>query len=415
MLQPRPLPPLGRDARLAGAAVAALLVLAVVDAVSGVVLISTLGVVVVVLGFVAAPRTVLVVGGVALALGALLASTVDRDDVAPLRVGNIVLGTVIAYVGSAARVRREARYAAERAAGEAEALRLRVVEEEHRRLFDELQTALAPALPELPGWEAGAAYLPAGAESPSGGDLHDLVLLDDGSSVLLVVDVMGHGVRSTRDALEVVHACRAALLTGTPLERLFAQVDQVLAASPRAGAAATVGLEDLGVVASAVAVQLGGDRLRVAGAGHPPPLLVHPDGRTRWLESPGRPIGFPEAGTDEVVEVDVAPGDRLVLCTDGLLDVDRDTDAGLVVLAHHAADSRTHPSPGGPGTSSTGSSASARAATTSSSSRSPAAEVPRRPPPAADPPAARRPGRHAVRLPRRPPRMTYAGRPPPRA
>ena len=328
--------------RVVAGGLAALALLAVVDVTTGVVLVSTLGIVVVVVGLLAPPRQVLVVGGSALLLAALLAATVDRDRVAPLRVGNVAIGTAVAYGGAAARVRRERRLAEleerDRTAAEVAArhrLRLRVLEEEHRRVTTRLQEALVPALPRLPGTGLDLAFLPADPAEPSGGDLHDVHRLPDGAVLLVVVDVVGHGLRSTRDALRLVHLARALVLSGVPLPELWATVDRLV----------TPGPDGEEVLATAVAARYDprtGEVL-VADAGHPPPLLVRADGGCRWVEAEGRPVGYPLAGSDGTVTAQVDPGDLLLLYTDGLVEAERDVTVGLDRLARTARALRTRP------------------------------------------------------------------------
>lgn len=74
-------------------------------------------------------------------------------------------------------------------------------------------------------------------------------------------------------------------------------------------------------------------RCTIARAGHPPPALVHPDGRVEYVEVPaGLPLGL--GGLPfETVDLELAEGSRLVLYTDGLVeDRERDIDAGLELL-----------------------------------------------------------------------------------
>jgi serine phosphatase RsbU (regulator of sigma subunit) len=75
-------------------------------------------------------------------------------------------------------------------------------------------------------------------------------------------------------------------------------------------------------------------KLHIANAGHIPPVLVRAgDGRSELLDLPtGAPIGV--GGVPfEAVRVSVEPGDRLVMCTDGLVEVrGEDIGVGLATL-----------------------------------------------------------------------------------
>ena len=75
-------------------------------------------------------------------------------------------------------------------------------------------------------------------------------------------------------------------------------------------------------------------RLVWAQAGHPPPLLVR-DGEARYLERPfGMLLGATDAPRYEEAQIDLEPGDRLLLYTDGLVERPAESiDRGLERLA----------------------------------------------------------------------------------
>jgi hypothetical protein len=106
-----------------------------------------------------------------------------------------------------------------------------------RLVFTELEDALRPPPPSLPGVELAIRYLPAQTNSPTGGDLYDWLVLPDGWLHISVVDVVGHGVASTRTALDVTHALRTLSREGHPLGDLVALADSLLAGT---GSLATV-------------------------------------------------------------------------------------------------------------------------------------------------------------------------------
>ena len=195
-----------------------------------------------------------------------------------------------------------------------------------RDVFTELENALRPPPPVLPGVELAIRYLPAQTNSPTGGDLYDWLLLPDGRLHISVVDVVGHGVASTRTALDVTHALRTLGREGHPLGDLIALADSLLDGT---GSMATVLLTRLLLHTGAV---------EIAGGGHPPALLVRADGSAAYVEATGRPIGFPGAGSRSTAQVQLDPGDTLVLYTDGLIEAGLDIDQGLETLS--AAGSR---------------------------------------------------------------------------
>jgi len=203
-----------------------------------------------------------------------------------------------------------------------------------RTVFEELEGALRPAPPSVPDVDLDVRYLPAEAGAPTGGDLYDWFVLRDGRLHVTVVDAVGHGVTSTRDALLVTHAVRTLVLEGHELGEVLARADALL---PGPG----------DVVATVLLAQLDwrSGRLRLAGGGHPPALLVPRSGAARYLEADGRPVGYPLAGSDAVTEHDLAAGDLVVLYTDGLIEVRKDVVEGLDTLAASAT-ARASSAPG---------------------------------------------------------------------
>ncbi|GAB3112844.1 PP2C family protein-serine/threonine phosphatase [Streptomyces calidiresistens] len=192
----------------------------------------------------------------------------------------------------------------------------------HGQLLRELEDALRPPPLELPGLELAVHYEPAGTDAPTGGDLYDWFALPDGSVHITVVDALGHGVTSTRSALTVTHAVRTLALEGHPLESIVARTDEVLLPLDR-HLMATVLL---------ARVHLGTGVLELANGSHPPALLVREDGTAEYLEVPGRGIGFPLPGSERLLRTTVAPGDLVMLYTDGLTESRRDPREGEVRL-----------------------------------------------------------------------------------
>lgn len=185
-----------------------------------------------------------------------------------------------------------------------------------RHYLDVLERALRPPLPRVPGLELACTYISADEGAPAGGDLHDAVVLADGRLYLLVLDALGHGVATTHDALRLVHSARLLVTGGTGIGELAARLDA--AAGPPVMATLVTALLDPAT-----------GLFEVAAAGHPPPLLLRRDGSSTWLDSTGRGTGYPQAGTDRVAAGRLAPGDTLLLYTDGLVEAHRDIVDGL--------------------------------------------------------------------------------------
>lgn len=237
----------------------------------------------------------------------------------PIRDAEQVVGAVVIFSDLTARRQADAyqraalRAATERAASAA-ALR-------------ELQAALQPVVPELAGTSLAVHYLPADDSAPIGGDLYDLQVLADGSLHVAVVDVLGKGVAATKDALAVTHALRLLTMAGVSLDQVVAEADHLLSTNyPDLVATVAVGRYDPGT-----------GYMALASGGHPPALVVGPEKR-RFLSGGGRPVGWPEAGSDGVEELVLRPGESIVLYTDGLIESRRDILAGLERLRSMAGD-----------------------------------------------------------------------------
>lgn len=197
-----------------------------------------------------------------------------------------------------------------------------------REVFTELENALRPPPPPLPDIELAIRYVPAQTNSPTGGDLYDWLVLRDGRLHVTVVDVVGHGVESTRAALDVTHALRTLSREGHELAELIARADELL--------------EGTGALATVLLARLTQDtgELELAGGGHPPALLIPADGDLEYIEAKGRPIGFPGAGSLGASSVRLGRGDTVVLYTDGVIETGSDIDEGLDLLRATAGQMR---------------------------------------------------------------------------
>ncbi|MEU5768415.1 SpoIIE family protein phosphatase [Streptomyces asoensis] len=206
-----------------------------------------------------------------------------------------------------------------------------------------LQRSLLPrTLPEQNALDIAYRYLP--AQAGVGGDWFDVLPLSGARVALVVGDVVGHGLHAaaTMGRLRTaVHNFSALDLAPEELlgllDELVARIDQDEAAdgsdAPVSGATCLYAIYD--PVSR---------RCTIARAGHPPPALVHPDGRVEYPEVPaGLPLGL--GGLPfETVELELAEGSSLVLYTDGLVeDRERDIDTGLELL--RTALARTSGSP----------------------------------------------------------------------
>ncbi|WP_174533544.1 SpoIIE family protein phosphatase [Micromonospora chalcea] len=201
-----------------------------------------------------------------------------------------------------------------------------------------LQHSLLPrTLPQLPGAVVASRYLPGSADVEVGGDWYDVMATADDDLMLVIGDVVGKGVRAAAAMGQLRNALRAYVLEGYDPGEALTRLNR-LVHSAGSGSFATV-------VCLGFSPRTG--RIRYASAGHPSPLLIRGDDvaflHDRAL---GPPIGAIPGTVYPAAEGELAPGNRLLLYTDGLIE-DRSAgiDAGLGQLradattrAEHVAD-----------------------------------------------------------------------------
>jgi serine phosphatase RsbU (regulator of sigma subunit)/anti-sigma regulatory factor (Ser/Thr protein kinase) len=211
--------------------------------------------------------------------------------------------------------------------------RLAELQEVQRGVVHQLQEAVRPPMPTVEAAELGLHYLPADPSAPTGGDLHDWLVLPDGDVFLAVVDIMGKGVAATKDAVAVTHALRLLVLDGCPISGLVSRADALLTAHN----------PDLVATVIVARYRPSDGRLWLAGGGQPPALLVSAEGEVRLVPVPGVALGWPGAGSEEVVELKLERNDTVVLYTDGLIESTKDVLAGLDNLTKAAAQIAQYP------------------------------------------------------------------------
>ncbi|MFR9775522.1 SpoIIE family protein phosphatase [Micromonospora sp. MS34] len=202
-------------------------------------------------------------------------------------------------------------------------------EAEHR-IATTLQHSLLPrTLPQLPGAVVASRYLPGSADVEVGGDWYDVIRTPDDELALVIGDVVGKGVRAAAVMGQLRNALRAYVLEGFVPGPALTRLNH-LVGSAEDGSFATV-------VCLWFTPRTG--RLRYASAGHPSPLLIRGDD-VAFLhdQALGPPIGAIPQAEYRTIEGELAPGGRLLLYTDGLIE-DRQLgiDAGIGQLRLDAA------------------------------------------------------------------------------
>jgi serine phosphatase RsbU (regulator of sigma subunit) len=188
-----------------------------------------------------------------------------------------------------------------------------IVLEHSAEELEAIRAALTPSrLPELPGVEAAAAFVP--SEHGVSGDFYLVTDGPDGSTVAVVGDVVGHGPKAARLAT-FTRARFAAFVAGTsdPAELLML-ANQALAERPR-------GERQL-VSAACARFRAEDARLAWAAAGHPPPLRLP---ELEELPSRGSTFLLGASADLTLANAEVAMGaeEGVVIYTDGATDVRR--------------------------------------------------------------------------------------------
>jgi PAS domain S-box-containing protein len=183
---------------------------------------------------------------------------------------------------------------------------------------------LPPAPPAVPGLAVAVRYLAATQGVEIGGDFYDVVPLPGGTVALAVGDVVGHDLTAAA-TMGQLHSVYRALLVDRPPPS--AVIDRVQASW------SLLGLQRMATALFATLEPSTG-RLRIASAGHLPPLVIT-DGRGTLLPvRPSRMLGAPPAPAPAVEWAGVLPpGSTLLLFTDGLVESrSADLDEGLTRL-----------------------------------------------------------------------------------
>jgi serine phosphatase RsbU (regulator of sigma subunit) len=174
-----------------------------------------------------------------------------------------------------------------------------------------LERSLLPARPSnWPGLEIAARYVTAESRSV-GGDWYDLFQLPSGEHWVVIGDIAGHGLGAAVVMGRIRSALRAYALLDIPPEKVLELVDRKMQHF------------EIGTVATvAVAVTREPfDTLRVATAGHLPPIIAAPDEAPVLLPIVPEPLlggGF--GGVRTSSEFAFPPGALLAMYTDGLVE-----------------------------------------------------------------------------------------------
>ncbi len=234
--------------------------------------------------------------------------------IVPIVADGETMGTITLVAGSA-RPRFEAvelEMAIELGRRAGVALRNARVHTERSQILQTLQRSMMPPqLPEVPGLQIAARYRPVAQGAELGGDFYDVFDLPGGAWAVVVGDVCGKGAEAATLTALARHTIRAAALREGDPRMILRMLNDAFREQIDDGRYCTV----------AMAKFDGGDIKRsveIVSAGHPLPICKPAHGRARTAGRPGTLLGIVDQPKLPSERVELAPGDGLVLYTDGI-------------------------------------------------------------------------------------------------
>jgi PAS domain S-box-containing protein len=193
-----------------------------------------------------------------------------------------------------------------------------------------LQQSLLPGeLPDIPGIEAAARFRHSGEGGEVGGDFYDLFATGPRGWTVVMGDVCGKGPDAAAVTALARYTLRAAAMRDRLPSRSLLMLNEALLRQRRDRRFCTVAYAYLEPLED-------GARVGFASAGHPLPLLVHPEGTVETIGEPGTLLGVLPEPRFEDRALSLSPGDALVFYTDGVIEARGDGEplgeAGLARL-----------------------------------------------------------------------------------
>lgn len=182
---------------------------------------------------------------------------------------------------------------------------------------------LPPALPDVPGAEVAAMFHAASVGVDVGGDFYDLFPVDDRRWVLMIGDVSGSGPAAAALTAQVRHGARVAARAGLDPASVLSAVNATLDETTGSEWFCTMVYVELTAGDDGIDLQL-------ICAGHVPPVVLS-EGRAQDLGCQSPLLGVLAAASYSAIARHLAPGETLVLVTDGATEARppgrRDADA----------------------------------------------------------------------------------------
>lgn len=187
-------------------------------------------------------------------------------------------------------------------------------EREHH-IADALQQAIFPPEDAVYGdFEIAGKYEPAWEEARVGGDFYDYFDLGNGKLGIALGDVSGKGLDAAVHTAIVKYSLLAYLREGFTVSGALARLDE----SFKDRVAAQIVPSNIFITIFCAVLDLNTGQLTYANAGHEPPMKLSKDGTVDSLEPTGPILGLGVGLPFDEAEVNLAPGDALVVYTDGI-------------------------------------------------------------------------------------------------
>lgn len=207
------------------------------------------------------------------------------------------------------------------------------------RIAEQVQKRFLPQdLPTVAGYEFFAHYQPT---YEVGGDYYDFVPLPGNRMAVAVGDVSGKGVAAALMMAKFSGDTRYSILTENSLAATAARLNTLLCAA---------GIEDKFITLGLCVLDAPHRKLTLTSAGHTPVIIRHADGRAEEVgqDVSGLPLGIMDDSTYQQTDVQLNPGDVVVIYSDGVTDARSPADELYDSQSNHRLIKRIAQSSGGP-------------------------------------------------------------------
>ncbi|GAA3748532.1 PAS domain S-box-containing protein [Spinactinospora alkalitolerans] len=169
---------------------------------------------------------------------------------------------------------------------------------------------LPPQLPDFPGLDVATRYLPSRAGWRVCGDFYDAIQLPNRRIGLVVGDVQGHGVEAAAAMGQIRVAFRAYATNQSDPGVVLAETNRLLTETG----------EIVFATCGYLVLDLDSGEMQAAWAGQPPAIIATTEGFEVWGPETGPPVGVDGESKYPVTTRRLAPGETLLMCSDGLVE-----------------------------------------------------------------------------------------------